>query len=68
MRSHGEVTWHDRKLIAPEEIDIVVRSGSMCIGIEYDGLFWHSIDNPRSNHNNASYHVSKTSRRADAGC
>lgn len=44
----------DRKLLDGKELDIYIPSKN--IAIEYDGLFWHSINNGTA----PDYHVSKT--------
>lgn len=51
----SDVSLHDRSILNPYEIDIVVPSKK--IGIEFDGLFFHSEANGGKSRN---YHVFKT--------
>ena len=49
-----EIERSDRSVIAPKEIDIIVPSKK--IGIEYDGLYWHS----HKILGDSKYHLNKT--------
>jgi hypothetical protein len=49
------VIERDRKILKNKEIDILIPS--MHLGIEYDGLYWHSERNSRIN---KFYHLQKT--------
>jgi len=49
-----DVVEGSRKIISPQEIDIYIPSKH--IAIEYDGLYWHSIDSKGQN----TYHYNKT--------
>ena len=49
-----EIERSDRSVIAPKEIDIIVPSKK--IGIEYDGLYWHS----HTILGDSRYHLNKT--------
>jgi len=57
---YDNVVAHDRKLIGPYELDIVVPSKN--IAIEYCGLYWHS-----SKFKDKSYHINKLIRCMDIG-
>ena len=41
----NNVFFNDRSLIRPYELDIAAIDKKLKFAIEYDGLFWHSIDN-----------------------
>ena len=41
----GEIISNDRSIISPKEIDILIPSKN--IGIEYNGMYWHSGDKYR---------------------
>ena len=42
--NQNEIFYHDRKVISPLEIDILVQSKDKKLGIEYNGLYWHSVE------------------------
>ena len=54
-----------KQLIPPKEIDIVVKDavGNVLLGIEADGLYWHSA----ANQHDKLYHLSKTDACLDKG-
>lgn len=54
-----------KQVIPPKEVDIVVKdkSGSIVLGIEADGLYWHSV----ANGNDKLYHLMKTNACMDKG-
>lgn len=56
------VAMHDRKIIAPYEIDIIVPSKKL--GIEFDGLYHHSES---AGGKSAGYHVFKTAEAVKRG-
>ena len=59
-------TLHDRNIIKPSEIDIVLPDYK--IGIEFCGLYWHSEDPlTRRNQDAKKYHLSKLKRANSAG-
>lgn len=49
----GKIHRHDRNIIEPLELDIVL--DDLNIAIEYDGLYWHNSTNIKS-----TYHLLKT--------
>ena len=51
-------THETREVIPPKEVDIIVKDGSekILLGIEADGLYWHSA----ANQHGCDYHLSKT--------
>lgn len=53
----------DRTLIAPYELDIVIPS--KMLAIEFDGIYWHSSQNPKNR--NKTYHLTKTQLCSKAG-
>ena len=58
--TNNEVIAHDRKLIGPYELDIVVPDNN--IAIEYCGIYWHS-----SKFKDKSYHINKLTKCTDIG-
>ena len=54
------VIFNDRQIISPYEIDILIDNK---IGIEYNGLYWHSEDKGK----NKKYHLTKTEMCQDKG-
>lgn len=59
-----DVQQSDRKLIAPQEIDIVIESHKLCI--EYNGLFYHTINKTYPNFSK-NYHIDKTEKCESLG-
>lgn len=57
---HGEIRVNDREAIRPLEIDIYLPE--LKLGIEYDGLYWHSEINKGK-----EYHKNKTIKARDMG-
>ena len=55
-----EIVEKDRKLVSPQEIDIIIPNKK--IGIEYNGLFWHS-----SYSKNDDYHFNKYKKCHEQG-
>ena len=49
-----ELVIGSRKIIPPQELDIFIPAKKLAI--EYDGLYWHSIDSKGQK----DYHVNKT--------
>lgn len=39
-----DIYYHDRKTISPLELDILITNQLGKIAIEYNGIYWHSID------------------------
>lgn len=56
-----DVKINDRTILCPKEIDFVIPSHK--IGIEIDGLFWHSEDFGKTD----SYHINKTRSALEKG-
>ena len=54
-------TKNDRKVIHPSELDIALSSKK--IGIEFNGLYWHSTENLED----IKYHMNKVKRCEDKG-
>lgn len=61
IKQHAEVIEHDRVLVKPKEIDLVIPS--IKLGIEYNGLFWHSEQQGKA----CNYHVDKTDKCEEQG-
>ena len=57
--NQNEIFYHDRKEICPLEIDILIKNNSMKFGIEYNGIYWHSIDQ-KTKKIDKNYHFNKT--------
>jgi endogenous inhibitor of DNA gyrase (YacG/DUF329 family) len=57
------VISNDRKFIRPQELDIVIPDYGL--GIEYNGLFWHSCDTVSLE--DANYHLEKTTKCEENG-
>lgn len=51
-------TYKTKQVISPKEIDVIVKdmSGKIILGVEADGLYWHSA----ANQHDMWYHLSKT--------
>lgn len=56
-----ETVANDRTIIAPQEIDILVKGTN--IGIECNGMYWHTIDKVGSRR----HHIEKRQRASDKG-
>ena len=56
------VRQHDRTIVGPKELDIVI--DELKLAIEFDGDYWHSSEHWLENHNNLDeyygYHLNKT--------
>lgn len=61
IKQYTEVIEHDRVLVKPKEIDLVIPS--IKLGIEYNGLFWHSEQQGKGN----NYHLDKTNKCEEQG-
>lgn len=58
---NSEIISRDRKIITPQEIDIIIPNKK--IGIEYNGLVWHSEKFCKY----SSYHIKKTEKAKENG-
>ena len=56
IKQYTDVVEHDRVLVKPKEIDLLIPS--IKLGIEYNGLFWHSEQQGKGN----NYHLDKTNK------
>jgi len=67
MRSLGvEIEQRNRKLIAPQELDIVIPSRQLAV--EYNGVYWHSAPiAARGDKAVRNYHAEKTAATTKAG-
>jgi hypothetical protein len=61
IEQYTEVIEHDRMLVKPKEIDLVIPA--IKLGIEYNGLFWHSEQQGKT----SNYHVDKTDKCEEQG-
>lgn len=58
------ILYRDRKMLKDQELDILIKDSN--IAIEYDGLYWHSIDCD-GKQLSKQYHISKTLRCKELG-
>lgn len=61
IEQYTEVIEHDRILVKPKEIDLVIPK--IKLAIEYNGLFWHSEQQGKA----SNYHVDKTDKCEEQG-
>lgn len=61
VEQYTEVIEHDRILVKPKEIDLVIPK--IKLAIEYNGLFWHSEQQGKA----CNYHVDKTDKCEEQG-
>lgn len=61
VEQYTEVIEHDRILVKPKEIDLVIPK--IKLAIEYNGLFWHSEQQGKA----SNYHVDKTDKCEEQG-
>ena len=61
IKQYTDVVEHDRVLVKPKEIDLLIPS--IKLGIEYNGLFWHSEQQGKGN----NYHLDKTNKCEEQG-
>lgn len=61
IEQYTEVIEHDRILVKPKEIDLVIPK--IKLAIEYNGLFWHSEQKGKA----SNYHVDKTDKCEEQG-
>lgn len=61
VEQYTEVIEHDRVLVKPKEIDLVIPK--IKLAIEYNGLFWHSEQQGKA----SNYHVDKTDKCEEQG-
>lgn len=61
IKQYTDVVEHDRALVKPKEIDLLIPS--IKLGIEYNGLFWHSEQQGKGN----NYHLDKTNKCEEQG-
>lgn len=65
LRQSWDIELHDRKIIKPYEIDIVIPE--LKLGIEYNGDFWHGEHSEKTGGDPVAYHSKKLSMAHDAG-
>ena len=56
-----EFISNDRKIIGPQEIDVVIPSSNL--GLEFNGIFWHSECSGKDK----NYHLNKTCKAEEKG-
>lgn len=66
----SKVVHNDRTSISPYELDIVVQRDGLKLAVEFDGLFWHSIDcktYEKDKHICKNFHLKKLKMCEEAG-